>query len=581
MKPAADKKSDELQNPRSNAASMSPPPPTGAEAASISPDRGKPPRAPSSNDKPEHIHQRNISWGMNEIKTLRIPGPALRQRSDISILSQPQTINNPDGSQFSLNLPYQGDRFTRRFVMDIPNNLGLINPMEVEAETYLLRAIERAGAEADAQANILNNIPNKALEALDRKMLDDRESSSAQGQFEPSVTGLPPGTSRSTKTVRKPDATPKTGQHRRNMTLDETLLGLSHAMDAIHAESEQPVARPMPVSSRSRTYGGRRRSGTIDSIGGRTPTVVESHEEDDEKLSPSSAKEGRSPHAEQSFEHAIPNTAALSGLTHRPVGKTSAAENDKIADIEEGKPKSKPKSDDDSKGEKDDNISSDQSTEGGSIRSSTERRSSRWARASALLFSEWGVTGDMRNFIRPKRKIIRIFFVIMVVYIAIPCLATAAILFYLFDNPPTGVLRNYGKPIDGKLINTDGDEVDPRSISISFLLIFGGVRQMVTLGMALLTQLFFIDFLAIDRGLLFKFGSRLPLFIMQAKGMRRRYGAKCFFLRLTVSHSDIHCRLALRFVFLEYLRLDAVGGYQTIFQSLAPLPKMDSPFQRK
>jgi hypothetical protein len=103
-------------------------------------------------------------------------------------------------------------------------------------------------------------------------------------------------------------------------------------------------------------------------------------------------------------------------------------------------------------------------------------------------------------------------------YVGGPCLAAAAALFYFAGNPPYGILQNYGEPIDGKLMNTDGEEVDPNSTSTSYFLIFA-VRQIVTLMLAMGSQLFLIDFLAIDRGYLFKLGSRLPLFIMQARGM--------------------------------------------------------------
>lgn len=125
----------------------------------------------------------------------------------------------------------------------------------------------------------------------------------------------------------------------------------------------------------------------------------------------------------------------------------------------------------------------------------------------------------MKSFIRPKQNKIRLFFTVTVFYIAIPCLGTAAILFYLAGNPPTGQLANYGKSIDGELKNTDGQVVDPNVTSFSFILVFI-VRQVITFTMAMASQLFLIDFLAIDRGFLFALGSRLPLFIMQARGTK-------------------------------------------------------------
>eukprot|EP00934_Nitzschia_sp_Nitz4_P008246 Nitzschia sp. Nitz4//scaffold44_size153857//151542//153963//NITZ4_002752-RA/size153857-snap-gene-0.221-mRNA-1//-1//CDS//3329552250//8236//frame0 len=105
---------------------------------------------------------------------------------------------------------------------------------------------------------------------------------------------------------------------------------------------------------------------------------------------------------------------------------------------------------------------------------------------------------------------------LIIVYIGFPSLAVAAILFYFTGNPPTG--RFEGQDEDGTLRNTSGGVIDPAMTSISYYLLFFGVRQMTTLLMALGTQLILIDYLAIDRGYLFRFGARIPLFVMQARG---------------------------------------------------------------
>lgn len=523
MKPTAATEGDELQDSEqgSSLPSLSPQlfEPATAAPTSSSPDYGRPPRAPLSRQQSENLHQRNISWGLNEIKTLRVPGPIQRDRSDISNLSFTHTVTNADGSQFSINLPYQGDKNNRRVILELPNDRGFVNPLETEAETYLLRAIERAGDAADAQANIMNNVPNKAVEAMDRKFAETREQGTPQRPILSASNSRRSSFSKSTRAVKNFTAPQGTTQHKRTLTLDETLFDLSHAMDAIKAENaltmEIPVPpqRPRSIShaNRPRTIGsfGRLRSNTFDSTN-KTPVVEEGNEEEDELVRSNSSFVfvPVTTAAAQNEEQAVPGAAKPSGLTRRQSAKTVDAQNDTTSDIEGGGQGGN----DDAEEKTGDRTESMRSSKGEAATVENQPKSL-WDRTTKGIFFK-----EIRNFIRPKKRRIRLVCVVLGVYIAIPCLGTAAILFYLFDNPPTGVLRNYGQPIEGKLINTNGDEVDPNSTSISFFLIFAGVRQVLTFGMALLTQLFLIDFLAIDRSWLFKLGNRIPLYILQAKG---------------------------------------------------------------
>jgi len=80
------------------------------------------------------------------------------------------------------------------------------------------------------------------------------------------------------------------------------------------------------------------------------------------------------------------------------------------------------------------------------------------------------------------------------------------------------VLQNYGRPVDGKLLNQDGSVVDPGIASASWWLLFV-VRQAVTLSMAIPMEPFLIDFLSIRSGLTYKlFGAWPTLFLLMARG---------------------------------------------------------------
>lgn len=518
-----------------------------------------------------------------------------RLRSD-SVLSQ-QTVSvsgdttsgGAGGEQFlfTVNLPYQGGtmgeqqgRFRRNGggsrIFELPNDYGVVNPLESEAETYLLRAIERADAEDAAQNEaaattatnaVLGYIPDKAVDAAVLRYHQQRQSEE-QEAFLPEIPSSPSlGTTTSQQRsssngsafrkaasmkniMSSPRVRSSHNQHRRKLTLDETLFGLTHAMDAIHAESVLPFyEQPQNQEESTTTYmpppsslsgSLRHRANTLESYpsGGWTPaSIVVPEGDEEEEQQPrndyyyetppaTSAFDILGQNVEHLYEQTIPpellvvNDDSTMSTTYRRRPTRKDPTTPDPVDVEHGRPVN----DDDEDNKKDfdkksGDVDANHEDEKTQKKAMEERQKSRWGRARAVLFEEWGITSEMKNFIKPKRNLIRLFANILVVFIALPSLVAAAILFYVFDNPPTGILAGYGQPdADGKLINTNGQEVDPSATSVSYFLIFAGVRQVVTLALALLTQLILIDFLAIDRSLLFKFGSRIPLFIMQARG---------------------------------------------------------------
>ncbi len=524
-------------------------------------------------------HRRNISWGLNEVINQGVPGPSLRERSDASsTLSQSQSVRsfhikpelqgsiNLTDSQFHINLPYQGERNTRRTIIELPSGRGIINPMETEAETYLLRAIERTGTEVDSEANILSNVSDAAVQAMrDRQEAEDQNSSpnhSVQHTKVPSRE--PPSWGGSSATSNRVgfrnvasarNLTSVSPQHIRKMTLDEQLFGLTHAMDAMHAESVVPIEEDIPAIS---SVPSRLRSNTFESSTGNTSEVPEGRED---QRQPASSYEIFAQNADIFYQQALPEAIGHSGpirrASTRNFGDDTGFGDDKVnesgvTDEEQGKAFTVTNDDNDVKmGKK------DASLRGGSS-SSTLRVRSPWTRARSVIFDSWGITSEMKNFIRPKQNLIRLYFQIAVLYLALPSLGTAAILFYLVGNPPTGVLANNGNPIDGKLLNTNGEIVDPNVTSVSFYLVFAGVRQVVTFTLAMGTQLVLIDFLAIDRGYLFKLGSRLPLFIMQARGT---YSFSC------IVHLPVIFHIAIYQIYSKYKqdgRLFSFSGVCTI-----------------
>lgn len=121
------------------------------------------------------------------------------------------------------------------------------------------------------------------------------------------------------------------------------------------------------------------------------------------------------------------------------------------------------------------------------------------------------------EFLGPQRPNLRKEFFRLARFIMLPSLAIAAILFYLFENPPTG----YNDPDnnDYESLARVGPKGNDNPASFSWWLIFCGVRQMITLELARFSQLMIIDFLTLRTKTFPKLlGPTLALLVAQAKG---------------------------------------------------------------
>ena len=134
-----------------------------------------------------------------------------------------------------------------------------------------------------------------------------------------------------------------------------------------------------------------------------------------------------------------------------------------------------------------------------------------------VLFQEW------KEFYSFRQRSFRLAARILFLYMIIPLIGIAAILFYLADNTPTGVLANNGLPINGTLFvkHSDGsleEFTKPDLASASYWILYV-VRQILTLSLAKLVEFLFIDFLSIRTGRTVKyFGPWVTLFILQSRG---------------------------------------------------------------
>ena len=122
------------------------------------------------------------------------------------------------------------------------------------------------------------------------------------------------------------------------------------------------------------------------------------------------------------------------------------------------------------------------------------------SKANQALHEDWQL---WQNFFLLRRRHWLKYIKLVVCYIILPSTAIALILYYLSGNPPTGRDQNS----------------DLAFASASWWLLYAGVREVITFSMSLGFQAFVIDFLALDtRILLHLCGPVVTLLIVQSKG---------------------------------------------------------------
>lgn len=118
--------------------------------------------------------------------------------------------------------------------------------------------------------------------------------------------------------------------------------------------------------------------------------------------------------------------------------------------------------------------------------------------------AEWET---VNAFWKPRRNVVYTYLKIVVLYIMVPSLGIAGILFYVVDNPPTGTC-----PWEG---------CDPRNqfASASWWVLFLGCRQMVIITLAFSMEFLLVDYLALRTTACVRlFGPMFTLLLVQWKG---------------------------------------------------------------
>lgn len=414
----------------------------GSTPHSSSPAAMLPPRPPAM-----HSRDRSVSWGRNDLIH--------------------QSLMQPNLDDPASSIP----RYT---VNDLLNS-GLY---EQEVETNILRALEetrRARADTGTSTSLLSSVPDDVAHdfSLDQSQTQDSERSSLSDRETTRRSSLHAEQSRNL--LHK--ETHNRNAHRRTMSVEQTLAGLTTAMSALDdkvatIDKEEKEEEPMPSPAEQLAQ---------------NAALLTRHDEN---------KHSR-PTSKDRWNYLLNNLPTLreaegrgelDETEHETELRTSQDTNEEeqegnVGDLEAGvtqetNPASKQ------------NLKPKGSKLGKqTMNAANDRFAENW--------ESW------TTFFQPRKEHVWSYVKLVLLYVIIPLTGIAAILFYAANNPPTGKSQD----------SSSGDKA-----SASWWLLFV-VRQVITFSLALLMQLLIIDYLALGTQIVLRLiGPILTLLIVQSKG---------------------------------------------------------------
>jgi hypothetical protein len=478
-----------------------------ANEGKVNLEKKMPPRYPDSISmpaKPATMHTRTVSWGIDSkplpssMHSRKISGGTQEvfQDSNTSAwtgkaetaddIQQPFLSDNPVrpiGEHMlysSANKPKNNGKIT---VGDVINR----SPMEAEAETYILRAVEERDIlryEADS-SRVLDNVPDEAINNLASETQNaDINSTATSNQFndrQPSIQSI------AVSSRHRP------AHHRRSSTVEQKLAGLSDAIGAFH-DMEIAVpdyqAPPSPLGrGRLNTYDvaetgpsplGRGRLNTYDVIEEPEMEPLLTAAEIFQQNASILLKRGKN-------KNVIADTGAGAGVgidSSEAPSTTSSKKSShwtKLRNVVKVMNAAETKKNDDGViiggvSELEDEEVGGSPDQGIFVEALGDHEAFEREQGSRNQAPETEKLGnkekrfftELEEFFGPRRTPILLYCKIMVVYVFLPVIGVSAVLFHLAGNPPTGILKNGGRSINGTLINEGGAVVDPGSASASW-----------------------------------------------------------------------------------------------------------------
>ena len=416
-----------------------------------------------------------------------------------------------------------------------------LHPMETEAETHILRALEQHDQRGTAtEYGILSNIPDEALgfgeadvaiEPLppmaSTRSVRSSDLGNAGRQRKISIGSemddILPAATYTTPTVDSvwendgEDAMAETVHrshtHRRQKTMEQTLGTLTSALDELHRYNYPSTSSASPLSPTRPPTTIKTVSlpdGSADALAQNVSLLFGSGIGDSSKKDDTAALE-MTPLVEvtEPAENGAPLSEAVSESSTTSSRKLYARKHWKqikdailqhgadavVNDLQEetgddeavsavpssyrGRAPSR-----DSHGD----VELGNEGGGGTFDSAEHRPVKR--KKSWRLLRNIGLLKDMDEFLQPRRRSLWIF-IQTILSIVLPALGFAFLFYYVFDNPDTSRFRGEKR--------AQAMQDNPSSASLSWWILFLGVRQVVTFALAHFLSLFLVDFICLER----------------------------------------------------------------------------------
>jgi hypothetical protein len=492
-----------------------------------------PPRPPAF-----QLHNRGVSWGKADFK------PPANDTSSRH-LQQPSLDGSATFSSIDGSWNQQQDRSASRARILSLEDILQAGPFEQEAETHILKALEHDYPEQynrkrsdTVTSSILSQVPetashdftmspvstdgedeNTTSESPEREHTENGDAAE-EGDSENQSVQASMRSKRSSeqqqqmKPLLPAHRTPMPSHHRQ-LTVEQTLFDMMSAMSALHDEKPEYASNRLPdIVDSGHSEGEDQLTGSAENFAhnavllsrfdeeAKIPLAVNkgnlpaAHVDEEAKTNPTPIRtkerwdllRGKLP----SFQEGDSHKLTPSDLdTTKFLGDVESKAEVKYGVPQDGEEAPHGASVDNNGG----------SGPGGRGRQNN-RRSSVFAVANDKLKEDWEL---WRAFFRPRKASLWTYIKTVLFYLMLPAGSIAAILFYSFENPPTG---------KGKAATDSQD-----GASASWWLLFICVRQVLTFSLALGMQAFIIDYLSLgSRVMLRLVGPVLTLLIITAKG---------------------------------------------------------------
>lgn len=468
----------------------SPPASPKTSASATTADRNVLPPLSPNNPTTKPQHKRNVSWGY-DAKPLVDKTPS--QNGESPKASKPSSFELDSETLSHITTPILPDPSANRQTKSMADLVNAIrkNPLESEAESYVLSAVEERDKfeESSPSSALLSGVPDESANLFKLEAKGSDSGSLKSGTNHGSSHSRPTPAKRNVTTGSHPSVNSqrkhKKPHHvRGSSTMEETLAGLTTQLAGLHSKERKAYGVPSMTAKQveqDKILLDDPNAGSGDTLRKATNILFRGKMKDDGQSTPaqtnwrkiSSSLKAAEKDAEISSADKQGPTAKdnWSKLRHAMLVSSIAAQH---------------KKDDSSGGEDEietpmeDEFDLELGDDGGSDYESGDEKGDGKGRRKKRLEKavKESIVGDFQVFVGQRKSALWAYLKVLI-FVVIPAIGIACILFYLADNAPTGVidLENSNSTYRE---NTNDEVIEITQASYSYWILFIAVRQFIS-----------------------------------------------------------------------------------------------------